>query len=146
MKSIINKTMAMLVICTTLFAFTANPGGEAFEIYLNDKLVLQRYGNNMDDIKSLRLDQSAANEKLNIKYNHCGRLANNRQITIRNAQNKILRLLKYPDASSPMSGMEIEVKDLLKIQKGNTLKLYYSSSQLTNGRLLVYLLVPDVSK
>ncbi len=148
MKSITSKIMALLFICTTLFAFTAKPGGESFEIYLNNKLVLQRFGNKIDDIKSLSLNHSISNQKISVKYNHCGRVAKNRQITIRNAKNRILSILKYPDASSPMSGMEINVKDLLNLKNvnGNTLTLYYSSTQLVKGRELVHLLIPDISK
>lgn len=148
MKSVIIKSITLLAISVSIFAFESKPGGEAFEIYLNDKLVLQRYGNNMDDIKSLSLNNSLANQKISVKYNHCGRVANNRQITIRNSQNKILAILKYPDVSSPMSGMEINVKDLLNLKNvnGKTLNLYYSSTQLVKGRKLVHLLISDISK
>lgn len=148
MKSIISKTITILAICATLSAFTVKPGGEAFEIYLNNQLVLQRHGSNMDDIKSIRLNQSSANEKLSIKYNHCGKVGKNRHITISNGQDKILKVIKYPDAATPMSGMEMEVKDLLNMKNGNgnTLKLSYASSELVKGRMLVNLLIPDVSK
>jgi hypothetical protein len=38
-----------------------------------------------------------------------------------------------------MGAMTVPVKDILSLKKGNdnTLKLYYSSNELPNGRLLV---------
>lgn len=148
MKSIISKTMALFIFCATVFAFTTKPGGEAFEIYLNNKLVLQRFGSKMNDIKSIRLHQNDANSNLSIKYNHCNRISTNRYVTIKNNQNKVLKVYKYIDASTPMSAMNIEAKDILNIKNGNgnTLKLYYSSSELPNGRMLVNILIPDVAK
>lgn len=148
MKSIISKLAVLVFTIATLFAFTAKPGGEAFEIYLNNKLVLQRYGSKMNDIKSIRLNQSSVNDKITVKYNHCGKVSTFRHITIKNNQNKVIKVYKYADATSPMSGMEIQVKDLLNLKNanGNTLKLYYSSSELINGRILVNLFVPDISK
>ena len=59
----------------TISSYKANLGGEGFEVYLNDKLVLQQYGNDMDKIKNLQLDQSASNGQLAIRYYHCGRPA-----------------------------------------------------------------------
>jgi hypothetical protein len=57
----------LLTVSVALSSFSStknNFGGEGFEVYLNDKLVLQQYGKEMDIVKNLQLDQSASNGQL----------------------------------------------------------------------------------
>lgn len=137
MKSIISKPMALVVICAILSSFSPKPGGEGFEIYLNNKVVLQQYGGDMNTVKSLQLTQSSAADQLTVKYHHCGKIGKNRIITIKDGQNKVLKEFRYTDAATPVSAMAINVKDILSLKKGSsTLKLFYSSSELPNGRVL----------
>ena len=138
MKSIISKTMALVAVCTAL-SFSHKPGGEGFEIYLNNKVILQQYGNDMNTVKSLQLNQSSSNDKLTIKYHHCGRVGKNRVVTIKDGQNNVLKEFRYADAATPVAAMSLPVKDMLDFKKGSsiTLKLYYSSSELPKGRQLV---------
>ena len=129
MKSIISKPMALVVICAILSSFSPKPGGEGFEIYLNNKVVLQQYGGDMNTVKSLQLTQSSAADQLTVKYHHCGKIGKNRIITIKDGQNKVLKEFRYTDAATPVSAMAINVKDILSLKKGSsTLKLFYSSS------------------
>ena len=138
MKSIISKTMAFVAICATLFSFSPKPGGEGFEISLNNKVVLQQFGSQMDAVKSLALNQSTYNDQLTIKYHHCGKVGKNRVVTVKDGQNKILKEWHFADAATPVAAMAVNVKDILSLKKGNsnTLKLYYSSSELPGGREL----------
>lgn len=137
MKSITSKTMALFAICTTLFSFSTKPGGEGFEIYLNNKVVLQQFGGDMNTVESLQLNSSGNNDKLTIKYHHCGKVGKNRIITVKDGQNKVLKQFRYADAVTPVSPMAVNVNDILSFKKkDNTLKLFYSSSELPNGRVL----------
>ncbi|MEO6612924.1 MAG: hypothetical protein ABIT05_10590 [Chitinophagaceae bacterium] len=139
MKSITGKLVVLLAISTVLFSFVTRPGGEGFEIYLNNKVVLQQYGNEMNTVKKLPLDQYAATDNLGIRYYHCGKAGKNRVITIRDAQNNSLKEYRYADVTTPASAMIVPVKDLLGLKKktGSNLQLYYSSSELPKGRVLV---------
>ena len=142
MKSIISKTMSLVAIAATLLSFSPKPGGEGFEISLNSKVMIQRYGSDINAVNSLQLNQSAASDQLTIKYHHCGRVGKNRIVTIKDGQNNVLKEFRYADAATPVAAMAVPVKDILSLKKGNanTLKLYYSSSELPNGRLLTTLL------
>jgi len=140
MKSMISKTMALLAICTAFVAFSPKPGGEGFEIYLNNKVILQQYGSDINTAKSLQLPQASADDKLVIKYHHCGRVGKNRIVTIRDGQNKILKEFRFADSPAPVSAMSIKVKDITSLKKGTgNLKLYYTSTELPNGRMLASL-------
>ncbi|MBL0131470.1 MAG: hypothetical protein IPP43_10380 [Chitinophagaceae bacterium] len=142
MKSIFSKTMMLLCLSTMVFSYTTKPGGEGFEIYLNNKVVIQQYGNEMNTVKSLPLNLQASNDELTIKYHHCGNIGKNRVITIKDQQNNVLKEFRYVDATSGVSAMLVRVKDLTVLKKGNSslLKLYYSSSELPKGRMLASLM------
>lgn len=138
MKSLISKTMALVVISTTLFSFSPVAGGEGFEIYLNNKVVLQRFGNNINTVQSLQLSVASQSDQLSIKYHHCGKIGKDRVVTIKDSQNKVLKEFRYPDATTPVAAMKVPVKDIIDLKKGSsTLKLYYTSSELPAGRMLV---------
>jgi hypothetical protein len=143
MKKIINKTLAMLVICTALFSFTSKPGksvptagGEGFEIYLNDKLLVQRFNSDVKNAYTMNLSSASATDQLIIKYHHCGKVGKSRVVTIKDDQNNVLKEFKYNDVNTAVSSISVPVKDLIHLKKGTTLKLYYSSTELPNGRML----------
>lgn len=139
----------LLVLCASLFSFTTrvsevvssriNFGGEGFEIYINDKLVLQQFGKEMNSVKSLQLDQSQSSGQLAIKYYHCGQAGKNRMISIKDEQDKILKEWHFTDAGKGDGKMCCSVKDIFalpKLKAGMKLNLYYASAELPNGRLL----------
>ena len=138
MKSVISKTIVGAVVCATLLSFSPAPGGEGFEIYLGNKLLTQQFGSKINEVKSLQIDQAAYNEQLIVKYYHCGRIGKHRVITIKDEQDKVLKEFRFADWPAPVNEMSCKVKDIISLKKGSStiLKLYYSSSELPNGRLL----------
>ena len=149
MKSISKNAVIITLLASAsilLLSFSGNKGGEGFEIYLNSKLVLQQFGNNMNTIKSISLDKSLSGSQLSVKYFHCGRPGKNRTIAIKDANNKILKEWHYPDVSAASVAinelaMNFKVSDILGLPKNNggNLSLYYSSNELPKGRLLATL-------
>lgn len=126
----------------TLFPYNNNFGGEGFEVYLNDKLVLQQYGEKMNTVKTLELDQSASNGQLAIRYYHCGKPGKSRVVTIKDEQNIVLKEWRFGDAKDASSKVSCNVKDIFALPKfkaGKKLNLYYAATELPNGRLLATL-------
>ena len=152
MKKISNKFLAvtiLLAFCVTLFAFSSKWGGEVFEIYLNNKLVLQQYGTQMNSVKSLPLDLRSSNDQLSVKYYHCGRVGKNRDIAIKDGQNNVLKEWRFNDGEGTNAAMNCPVKDILSLGKNNSdtrFNLYYSSSELPKGRLLASFVVATENK
>ena len=140
MKSIISKTCAVIAVAATLLSFsTSSPtGGEGFEIFLNGKKVLQQFGKDMNTVKTLELDQSSPRDKLTIRYYHCGKIGKNRYVTIKDAQDRQIKVWRYKDPQTASGEMSCHVQDILSLKKGNNniFKLYYSSSELPEGRQL----------
>ena len=131
------KSLAGLALCAVLFSFSSAPaGGEGFQIFLNNKVVLQQFGNDMKTVKTLNLDQAAPDDQLAIIYHHCGKMGKDRVLTIKDEKNTTLKKWNFKDEGSRMT---CRVKDLIGLQKGNShvLRLYYASSELPGGRELV---------
>lgn len=123
----------VLISLIVLSSFTALPGGEGFEVYLNNKLVIQQFGSDIQQVKSLSLTKSSMNDKLTLKYYHCGRVGKNRIVTIKDAQDKTIKTFHYPD-TTPVSAMEIPLKEILNVKGITSLKIFYSSTELPQGR------------
>jgi len=122
------------------FPIKSDFGGEGFEVYLNNKLVLQQYGKEMNIVKSLQLDQSTGNGELAIRYYHCGRPGKSRILTIKDEQNVILKEWKFGDAKDAAAKVCCNVKDILalpKLKAGKKVNLFYASTEIPNGRMLV---------
>ncbi len=137
MKTIL-KISIMLVSILLLQSFSAKPGGEGFEIFLNNKPVVQQYGTDMNDIKTIQLNRDLANNKMTLKYYHCGRSGKNRIVEIRNDQNKTINIYHYPD-TTPITAMEVPLNEIIKVKTATNFKLFYSSSELPKGRVLASL-------
>lgn len=142
MKNLNFKPLIAIAILFSSFAilssFSSLPGGEGFEIFLNNKLVIQQFGTKMNDIKSISLSQASAGDQVSIKYYHCGRIGKNRTVYIKSRSNATLKEWKYKDASKPVAAMNFTVNEVLQLRKNSNglLGIYYSSSELPEGRLL----------
>ena len=128
---------AVLAVCITLFSFSSKWGGEGFEIYLNNKLVMQQFGKDMDNVRSLQLDANYYNSQLSVKYYHCGKMGTNRRISVRDQHNNLLKEWQFVNSSDV--AMNCPVNEIMSLQKekNKSLNLFYSSTELAKERLLV---------
>lgn len=136
MKPIMNKPSAFglfsgLAVSFILLAFTPDFGGEVYEVYLNDKLIIQQATHRGYEVPKLLLDKNG-NDKLSVNYYNCGHIDTERSITARNSKNEILKEWKFNNASGhDGKAMQFSVKDLLVIsdQGSMSLHLVYSSKE-----------------
>ena len=139
------KSVSLLIaaLSMVLLSFTSPKGGEGFEIYVNNKLLLQQFGKEMNTVKTVSIDESLADVQLTVKYYHCGQAGKNRVLTITDAENKLLKEWKFADGQQNNTSMCCGVKEILSLKTKNTgkLNLYYSSSLLPYGRLLASIVI-----
>ena len=137
----------LLLPALALVSSFAPAGGEGFEIYLNNKLVMQKFNADMKKVSVLQLDQRNAKDQLTLKYHHCGKIGKNRVITVKNENDKILKEWHFADVAAPMGSMSCNVNEILSLEKlkANKLNLYYASTELPEGRLLVTIALADKS-
>ena len=140
--------IALLAFCATLFSFAPKFGGEGYQVFINNKMVLEHYGSQIDVVKTLTLDEYSANGQITVKYYHCGKVSKGRVITIKDDQKNILKQWKFTDVNESTPAMNCSVKEIIGLRKNinsNSLNLYYASSELPNGRLLAILSVDNAT-
>ena len=134
----ISKAMMLVALAAALLSFSPRFGGEGFEILLNGKVLLQQFGKDLNSVKNLQFSQVSANDKLTIRYHHCGNMGKNRVVTIKDGQDRVLKQWRYKDSESRVAEMQCSTQDIITLKKAGTdvFKIYYSSSELPNGRML----------
>lgn len=134
----------LLILCFGLSSFSSERGGDSFEIWLNGKMILQQFVLVSKGLQTLQLTSTSENDKLDIVYRHCGQMGSNRYITIKDQNDHLLKAWKFADADADHPAMSIKVKEILVLKKNKDSKLniFYSSSELPQGRLLASLALP----
>ena len=138
-KRIFGGLASLLILSIALFSFSSPTGGDVFQIYLNNKMVLQEFVHNSKGVKSLNLDNASLNDQISVHYSHCGTIGKSRHIALKNDDGKVLKQWNFADADGKIAGMTISVKDVVNVQKangGNSVELFYSAKELPNGKQL----------
>jgi hypothetical protein len=148
MKTNLRKAFGALLLVVSGLAvasFSPPDGGDVFEVYVGDKFQFRQIVHSDKSVKEFVITPADYREMLNIKYSHCGVTGKNRVITLRNAQDKILKRWNFPEARSKNSVMACQVSEIVDLQKaGNEkIRLYYSSAELPEGMCLVSLREPS---
>jgi len=140
MKQIIRKlqtsnVIALVVFSAILFSFTPEPGGDSFKIYVNDKLVIQeRIAKQTAAL--LPLEADGVNDQVKVYFSHCGKVGSDRSLSVRNANNKVLKEWHYPNVDDYAQGaMTCSARDIVALagKNKNDATLYYSSSEIPGG-------------
>ena len=129
--------IAALAMVVPLMSF-APFGGEHFEIYLNKKLVVQYFVNHTPGVKSLVLDKNDVNGIVDVKYSHCGQIGKSRTLTVKDAEDRVVKQWRFADTEGTSMIISCKVKDIVDVQKKipGKLTLHYSSKELPKGKLL----------
>ena len=147
MKKLIKFSWAHSLIGVALFAglasFSSLPGSHSFQVYLDDKLVIDQYVNSRLDAPKLVLDPAENHRQLTVKYNECGRTATGRILSLKDSNNKVLKEWRFDGESKGYSGaMTCSIKEITALfqKESNPLKLYYSSKDFAQGQLVASVL------
>lgn len=133
--------IVLLLSGTVLMSYAPSRGGEGFEVFLNNKLVVQLFGKNMNGASTLYLEPGADNE-ISIRYHHCGKTGKSRRVDIKNEKGKIIRTWHFADNAAPGNAMKFKINDIpgLKLLAGQVRwSIHYSSGELPAGRQLALL-------
>jgi len=138
------KPLLASILFLTIFSITSHAGGYAFEIYLNNKLLLkQQHKTVISGSPLLQLTSANANDNLRILFTNCGMTRKTRSIAIKDENNSTIKEWEFANATASDFTMTIPVKEILAIQKkkGNAvLKIYYySPDHFTEGQMLASL-------
>jgi hypothetical protein len=137
-------TAGILTTVVLLFSFNnRNAGGEGFEVYLNDKLVLQQFGHKSPSSNMLDLEQAKPADKISVKYYHCGKVPKNGLLSVRNDKSDILKKWNFIVRKQTTADVNCKAAEILNLEtKQTTMQLYYSSTDLPGGRLIAGIRTP----
>src|SRR5436853_541633 len=111
------RTIVLLALTTSLFAFRSTFGGDSYQIYLNKKLLVKEYVSVGHAIQAFSLDKSTYNQEVDIYYSHCGQVGKERTITIRDDDNKVFKQMHFAEFDGKNAGMSFHVSDFLNWDK-----------------------------
>jgi hypothetical protein len=134
-RSLAIASLILVALSATLFSFSSLPGGESFEIYVNNSMVVQQFVTRDGSLKSFILNEPSSSDVVKVYYNHCGKVGTARALTIKDAQNKVLKTWEFADNDKFMVCKAGDIAALQKHHLGR-LNLYYSSKELSSGRIL----------
>ncbi|HYF30204.1 MAG TPA: hypothetical protein VD993_03695 [Chitinophagaceae bacterium] len=137
--------LVLLTLFAVLCSFSGNWGGDSYKVFVNNKLVMEEYVHGQKGVKALQLNPRGVNDEISVYYSHCGSWGKARNITLKDGKNKILKEWKFDDATGTgaKAAMVCSAKDILDAKKNggyDRLNLYYSSKELPQGKLLVYII------
>lgn len=144
-KSFVAKPLMLLALFALLSSFSGSWGGDSYQVYVNNRLVLEQFVHNQKGVKTIALSQAGASDQVSVYYSHCGKTGRARNISLRDGKNNILKEWKFEDAGANGSkaAMNCRAKEILDVKKtsgADRLNLYYSSKELPEGKLLVYII------
>jgi hypothetical protein len=146
-KNLVMKTnkkssimLSFLTASFLLFSFSNGKGGDSFQIYLNGKVLIDQAVYMDKSVKSLQINSTSSNDKLDIYYSHCGRTGTDRSITVKDEKNNAVKTWKFADTKE-RSAMTMMMKDIHAALKNKESKfsLVYSSKELPSGKSLAVL-------
>jgi len=142
----INMVLKTLVVSTTLClllsAFSTKPGSHSFQVYLDDKLMIEQYVSSKMLVPRINIDPAENYTRLVVKYNECGRTVTGRKINIKDDRGNVLKEWNFEGSTSGYKdAMTCSVKDIQALrQKANgELRLYYFSADFTEGQQIATL-------
>ena len=138
------KLHLLAALCFIAFGFTAYAGLDSYEVFLNDKLILQNYVNQPLDLRKLQLQAASDQDELRIHYKHCTNkgVGTGRSITIKDQKGNIVKKWEFADVSSSRSAMVIPVKALRELENksgGAELSLHYTAQENPEGEMIASL-------
>lgn len=69
--------------CFALFSFSADSGGDVFEISLGDKVIVEQFVHRDKSVRIIQLSDADAKETLNVRYSHCGVVGSARKLALK---------------------------------------------------------------
>ncbi len=139
-----------LVVLSAFFttAFVSPRGGEGFQIYIGNKLVVEQFGKEVKQVKNLLLEPSQIKSELKVKFYHCGMAGKSRTLDLRMPGKGVLKQWQFANEEGKNFGITVPVKEILDLQKkagAGILHLFYSSREAPEGKFLAGIAMPDKS-
>lgn len=140
-------SMVLLLAFTSLIvSFVSPAGGEGYEIYIDNKLVMQQFGQQMKQVKNVQLNPAQSKGDLKVKFYHCGMAGKSRTLELKSPDQKVLKQWQFANEEGKNFAISVPVKEIVKLQEksgAGTLHLFYASKEVPQGRFLAGIIITD---
>lgn len=139
MKSKKLLLLAIIGIATFMVAFRSPAGGEGFEIYIDNKLLVQKFNADMKKLTNLQLSAASSKSNLSVKFYHCGMVGTNRMLLLKDADHRLLKQWQFSNTGAKNYAISIPVSEILELHKKaktGTVYLFYSSKETAEAKFL----------
>lgn len=147
MKQVLFKSFAWLTLASALFSFSTI-GGDRYTIHLNGKQIIEHFVHSKEAIPGFSLDQAAAKDQLSVYYSECGKIGTSRKLSVKDDKGIVLASWQFENAVQEHTPMNFKAKEIIALkQKGyNSVKIFYSSREISKGQLLATIILTDELK
>lgn len=133
-----SKASMLFAVLATIVLCSFAPGGYNYEMYLNNRLVMQEYLYGRKEAPTVPLTTTSAQDELSIMFNNCNRLDTSRKISLKTGDDKTLKEWTFADSPTLRDKMNIKVTEITVFRNNySTAKLMYSSKQVIDAVHLV---------
>lgn len=130
----------LLLLSTLASSYMLKPGGDTYEIYINNTLVQKHALHQPIANRILSMKNIKASDIIYIHYSHCGETGKNRSISIVDEQGKLLKKWNFTNVGSGHSAMKIAGSELLALRSSaGSMSLVYASAEIPKGQFLTKL-------
>jgi hypothetical protein len=114
------RAIGLLALLISFASVSAKAGGDGYEIYLNNKLILKQYQGQNLSLTSLVLSEANVNDKIVICYTRCNvpdQSGKSRSITLKDNNGNVLKVWTFNNLAEDKGSMSIPVQEILELQK-----------------------------
>jgi hypothetical protein len=136
------RVIGLLAILISFAAVSAKAGGDGYEIYLNNKLILKQYQGQNLSLTSLVLSESNVNDKIVICYTRCNvpdKSGKSRSITLKDNNGNVLKVWTFNNLAEDKGSMSIPVREILELQKKSgekPISIFYAAQDHAQTQIL----------
>jgi hypothetical protein len=124
--------LASTAICLMLSAFTSPRGGYGYTIHVNSKLAGEYYLTSTHQTPTLTISDADMKGIVGVYFNEC-------KLSLRSADQKILKEWSFANSIEKHDAMEFAIKDASSVLASGKVGLYYVSERVGKPQLLAHL-------
>ncbi|HTF22167.1 MAG TPA: hypothetical protein VK658_29000 [Chryseolinea sp.] len=137
--------IALPIACLLLASFITLPGGDSFEVYLDNDLLLKEHVYGQRASQPINLDKNSGTT-LTVSFSHCGVTGTSRSLSLRDGEKNLLKEWKFADVDPKIKDpMAMPVKEVVAASAGHHATLYYKSNEIENAVMLAPVKLIDKS-
>lgn len=122
--------LALVSISALFVSFALRPGTDHFQVYVNNKLVMEEFTYNRKTASPIVLDGNTG--LVGVLYSHCGVMGTARKLSLKDGSNNVIKMWEFADVNPKAKDvMKFDLAELNGFRKSHQkLSLCYHAKEL----------------